>query len=63
MNATTETRTDKSQFVVRVRNMKTNKQEVHYFETKAQSEIFRSQRKPPDYMKPTVYPIQLHDKL
>lgn len=63
MKQATETRTEKSQFVVRVTNLKERKNEVHYFDTKAQSEIFRSQSKPPDYMKPVVYPIQLHDKL
>lgn len=61
--APTETRTEKSQFVVRVRNMITNKQEIHYFDTKPQSEIFRSSCRPDKYMKPTIYPIALHDKL
>lgn len=64
MNPTTENpRTETSQFAVRVRNLKANKNEVHYFDTKSQSESFRSGCKPTDYMKPVVYPIALHDKI
>lgn len=63
MNAPTETRTEKSQFVVRVRNMTTNRQEVHYFDTKPQAEIFRSGCRPNEYISPTVYPVALYDKI
>lgn len=63
MMAPTETRKPDSQFVVRVSNLKNRKSEVHYFERKAQAETFRSSCKPPDYMKPVVYPIALHDKI
>ncbi len=64
MNPTIQNpRTDSSQFAVRVRNIKAHRNEVHYFDTKPQSESFRSGCKPTDYMKPVVYPIQLHDKL
>jgi hypothetical protein len=57
------TRTDSSQFVVRVKNATTNKNEEHYFDTKPQAESFRSGCKPSQYIKPVVYPVQLFDKL
>jgi len=63
MNTPTETRTENSKFVVRVRNLQTNKQELHYFDTKAQSESFKSACKPYQYNNPAIYPIALHDKL